>query len=108
MPQPSIPIAITLAPAHRTPAGVNAAGKLLQGLRVQVSGAGSATISARVDPGVFKELFGIDPPFVGAKAASERDFGTPAGYSWDADLPVPPALAGVAERISVQAPATRV
>jgi len=103
-----VPIAITLAPAHRTPAGVSAASKLLEELDIHVTVVGAATISARVDPGAFKAVFGVEPQTMPARPPSGRDFGAPAGFASEVDLRIPPKLQGIAERINVQAPATRV
>jgi len=102
-----VPIAITLAAAHRTPAGVSAASKLLEELGIHVTVKGAATISARVDPEAFKDLFGLEPRPVGARPPSGRDFGAPAGFASEADLRIPQRLQGIVERINVQAPATR-
>jgi hypothetical protein len=102
-----VPIAITLVPAHRTAAGVSAASKLLEESGIHVTVVGAATISARVDVAAFKGLFGVEPPPVGARPPSGRDFGAPAGFATEADLRIPQRLQGIVERINVQAPATR-
>jgi hypothetical protein len=102
----SIPIAMTLAPAHRSAESVAQVQRLAAELGLEPTGTGRASLSFRVSPDQFRKLFGTAAAAVPERPRGAADAGTPAGYE-AADLPVPQALRQYVESVSVVPPATR-
>lgn len=102
----TIPLVLTLRPAARTPTAVAQVQQVAAALDLQPMGAGRATISCRVSPEKFEELFGEVPAVVKAKLPGSTDKGAPGGFA-ETDLPVPASLAKWVESLSVMPPATR-
>ena len=103
----AIPLSLTLHPDSRTPSGVARVQQAAAELGLEPTAAGRATVSCRVSPERFTELFGTPPPrAVRPRKPGRSDAGSAGGFA-AADLPVPPALAEWVESLSVTPPATR-
>ncbi len=102
-----INISILMSKSWRTAEGIARVEKIVSGLGVQVTGSGKASISAKVSPALFTQLFGVSPDRVEPVSPGPVDFGSPGGYTCDRELAIPGQLARYVEMIAVVPPARR-
>ena len=101
-----IPIALTLKKACRN-AEVQAEVQQIAGqLGLESTGKGTSTLSCRVTPARFAELFGRAAKVLSSRPPGETDYGAPGGFEGD-DLPVPAELVPFLDSIAIVPPATR-
>jgi hypothetical protein len=101
-----VQIAMTLKQSNRTPTSVAKVKQIAAELGLETTDSGRATVSCRVPPEKFAELFGRPPTPQEARRVQNTDYGTPPGYVGE-DLPIPNGLEAFVESIAVVPPATR-
>ena len=102
-----VPIAMVLLKSARTGAGRSQAQAHAQALGLVPTTAGTASLCFRADPETFAHVFGVQAALIDRIAASEADFGAPAGYGVDGDLVVPQVLQEYVSQVTVSSPALR-
>jgi len=102
----SIPIALTLKKSCRTPEVRAQVQAITAQLGLESTGTGVSTLSCRIMPSRFADLFGQQAKGLAARPPAETDYGTPGGYEGE-DLPIPTELAPYLESIAILPPATR-
>ncbi len=76
-------------------------------LGLSLRSSGKTSISFAMEPDQFEKLFNVNPRLQAAKRAGARDFGSPPGFIFDGELPVPDDLKDLIESISVEPPPIR-
>jgi hypothetical protein len=104
--QASIPVAVILKRSSQTPEMRARLQQITARLGLEPTGTGASTLSYRVAPAKFAELFGRQAKAMEARPAGEADYGTPGGYEGE-DLPIPTELVPYVDSITVVPPATR-
>lgn len=102
----SIPIVLTLKKSCRAPEVRAQIQEVIAGFGLELTGTGAGTLSCRVTPSRFADLFGRQANALAARPPTETDYGTPGGYE-DEDLPIPPELVTYLDSITILPPATR-
>jgi hypothetical protein len=101
-----IQLALTLKPSCRTPEVRAQVQQITARLGLEPTGTGASTLSCRVTPSRFVDLFGQQAKAIAARPPASTDYGTPGGYE-GADLPIPTELVPYLDSIAVVPPATR-
>ena len=102
-----INVAMTLKTSARKPAAMAAVQTIAQKLGFQITTTGRATISFRIDPEIFQQVFGVSAHPVSPRPAGDKDFGAQGGYIVDSDLKIPDELVQFVETIGVVPPSRR-
>ena len=102
-----IPLTLLLAEPARNPEGVARVQELLSGLGMVATAHGRSSVTVRVSPDRFRELFGSEPRLVMPKPSGVADKGTPGGWETAAELPVPESLVQDVSQLSIMPPASR-
>lgn len=102
-----INVAMTLKTSARVPALFSEIQEIAQKLGFQATTTGRASISFRIDPELFQQVFGVSARPISPRPASDADFGDKGGYIVDTDLKVPKELQPYVETIGVIPPSRR-
>lgn len=102
----SIALSVVLKTHSRTAENIALVEEIASKLGFEVTGRGTASISVRLSPSRFAELFGKGARPIAPRRPGKLDYGAPGGFESE-DLPVPSELSAYIESISVQPPATR-
>lgn len=102
----SIPIVLTLKKSCRTPEVIAQVRAIIARLSLELTGTGVSTLSCRIMPSRFADLFGRQAKELAARPPMEVDYGTPGGYASE-DLPIPTELVPYLDSITTLPPATR-
>ena len=102
-----INVAMTLKSSARVPSVIAEIQGIAQKLGFQATTTGRASISFRIDPETFQQVFGVAARPVSPQLASDGDFGAQGGYVVDTDLNIPEELQQYIETIGIMPPSRR-
>ncbi len=102
-----INVAMTLKTSARVPAMIAEIQAIAERLGFKTTTTGRASISFRIDPEMFQQIFGVPARPIAPQPTTDGDFGAPGGYVVDTDLEVPDGLQPYVETIGVIPPSRR-
>ena len=106
MPEP-VSVSLVIHSRSRTPEGIEKTRAILKSLGVEPTAAGLATVSCRVAPDRFEELFGASIELVPPSSEGHQDFGSKGGYMATEALSIPDELSEHVTAASVEPPVKR-
>ncbi len=102
-----INVAMTLKTSAQVPAVIAEIQEIAERLGFKTTTTGRASISFRIDPETFQQVFGVAARPISPQPANDKDFGARGGYIVDTDLKVPEELQPYVETIGVVPPSRR-
>ena len=103
----TVSVSLVIDKKARTPEKIERVKSILTSLGAESIVSGAATVTCKLIPERFEEVFGVKVEAVPPVESGDYDFGSPGGYVTRGELSIPRGLADYVTSASVEPPAKR-